>query len=90
VIKLSLLSPLCLASDLKCAESFAYLNSLLAKPVGLNVQVTGSSNLLITKQQSVLKIQLVEGKELTSQELRLINISELKCHHRLPGKPIEK
>ncbi|PKI12773.1 hypothetical protein CXF71_18740 [Colwellia sp. 12G3] len=91
VIKLFLVSSLCLAGEPKCADNYEYLNSLLDKSQEKSTQVAGTSKLLIAKQsESLHRIQVIEGQQLSPLELKKISLLELNCKKQLSDKIKDK
>jgi hypothetical protein len=69
VIKVYLLSSLCLANTSNCANNYEYLSALLDSSENKRTHVAGSTKLLLTsKHKREVKIQFLEGKALSPQE----------------------
>jgi hypothetical protein len=91
VIKLSVVSSLCLAETPKCTDNYEYLKSLLDNTKEKSTQVAGSSKLIIAKQpESEHRVQVIEGKELSSFELKQINLLALNCKKQVTDKVKDK
>jgi hypothetical protein len=87
VIKVYLLSSLCLANTSNCANNYEYLSALLDSGESKRTQVAGSTKLLLTsKHKREVKIQFLEGKVLSPQEQKQLDTLVVECQKTTSNK----